>query len=67
MHTAAKHTPRPLLNAIVTRAVLLTSSIDGHVAEVSVSSYRCRRVRKIHGGLCRRMSNRSLTDICSLF
>jgi hypothetical protein len=35
MHTATEHTPRPLLNAIVTRAVLLTSSIDGHVADVS--------------------------------
>ncbi|KAF9140740.1 peroxisomal assembly protein [Mortierella sp. GBA39] len=35
MHTAAEHTPRPLLNAIVTRAVLLTSSIDGHVAETT--------------------------------
>lgn len=39
MHTATEHTLRPLLNAIVTRAVLLTSSIDGHVADVSVSSY----------------------------
>lgn len=38
MHTAAEHTPRPLLNAIVTRAVLLTSSIDGHVADVSFFS-----------------------------
>ncbi|KAG9061582.1 peroxisomal assembly protein [Linnemannia hyalina] len=35
MHNAAEHTPRPLLNAIVTRAVLLTSSIDGHVAETT--------------------------------
>ncbi|KAF9086780.1 peroxisomal assembly protein [Mortierella sp. AD031] len=35
MHTAAEHTPRPLLNAIVTRAVLLTSSIDGHVADTT--------------------------------
>ncbi|CAO3571607.1 unnamed protein product [Mortierella alpina] len=32
-HTAPEHAPRPLLAAIVTRAVLLTSSIDGHVAE----------------------------------
>ncbi|KAK3815653.1 MAG: P-loop containing nucleoside triphosphate hydrolase protein [Linnemannia gamsii] len=37
MHTSAEHTPRPLLNAIVTRAVLLTSSIDGHVAETTES------------------------------
>ncbi|KAF8947368.1 peroxisomal assembly protein [Haplosporangium gracile] len=35
MHTAAEHIPRPLLNAIVTRAVLLTSSIDGHVADTT--------------------------------
>ncbi|KAF9900778.1 peroxisomal assembly protein [Linnemannia zychae] len=35
MHTSAEHTPKSLLNAIVTRAVLLTSSIDGHVAETT--------------------------------
>ncbi|KAF9123150.1 peroxisomal assembly protein [Mortierella sp. 14UC] len=35
MHTSAEHTPKPLLNAIVTRAILLTSSIDGHVAETT--------------------------------
>jgi len=34
MHTVSEHTHKPLLNAIVARAVLLTSSIDGHVAEV---------------------------------
>lgn len=67
MHTAAEHTPRPLLNAIVTRAVLLTSSIDGHVAEVSVSLYLCRFVRTFHGALCHFTSNGSLTDIWSLF
>ncbi|KAF9284745.1 peroxisomal assembly protein [Mortierella alpina] len=36
-HTTPEHAPRPLLTAIVTRAVLLTSSIDGHVAETSES------------------------------
>ncbi|KAG9325267.1 hypothetical protein KVV02_000015 [Mortierella alpina] len=36
-HTSPEHAPRPLLTAIVTRAVLLTSSIDGHVAETSES------------------------------
>lgn len=35
MHIATEHTLRPLLNAIVTRAVLLTSSIDGHVADTT--------------------------------
>ncbi|KAG0003724.1 peroxisomal assembly protein [Entomortierella chlamydospora] len=37
MHTAVSHNARPLLNAIVTRAVLLTSSIDGHVPESAES------------------------------
>ncbi|KAF9929614.1 peroxisomal assembly protein [Linnemannia zychae] len=37
MHTSAEHTPKPLLNAIIARAVLLTSSIDGHVAETPES------------------------------
>ncbi|KAF9362279.1 peroxisomal assembly protein [Mortierella sp. NVP85] len=37
MHTLSEHTHKPLLNAIVTRAVLLTSSIDGHVAETTES------------------------------
>ncbi|GJJ75905.1 peroxin-6 [Entomortierella parvispora] len=35
MHTSLDHAPRPLLSAVVTRAVLLTSSIDGHIAETS--------------------------------
>ncbi|KAG0308529.1 peroxisomal assembly protein [Dissophora globulifera] len=33
MHTATEHSAKPLINATVTRAVLLTSSIDGHTAE----------------------------------
>ncbi|KAF9107306.1 peroxisomal assembly protein [Mortierella sp. AM989] len=33
MHTATSYNTRPLLNTIVSRAVLLTSSIDGHTAE----------------------------------
>ncbi|KAF9393749.1 peroxisomal assembly protein [Mortierella sp. AD011] len=37
MHTAVSHNARSLLNAIVTRAVLLTSSIDGHVPESAES------------------------------
>ncbi|KAF9956926.1 peroxisomal assembly protein [Mortierella alpina] len=36
-HTTPESASRPLLTAIVTRAVLLTSSIDGHVAETSDS------------------------------
>ncbi|KAG0261911.1 peroxisomal assembly protein [Mortierella polycephala] len=32
-HNSPEHTARPLLTATVTRAVLLASSIDGHVAE----------------------------------
>ncbi|KAG0050446.1 peroxisomal assembly protein [Gryganskiella cystojenkinii] len=35
MHTTLDHAPRSLLNAVVTRAVLLTSSIDGYIAETS--------------------------------
>ncbi|KAF8979816.1 peroxisomal assembly protein [Entomortierella lignicola] len=35
MHTAASHNARPLLNAIISRAVILTSSIDGHVPEAN--------------------------------
>ncbi|KAF9433760.1 peroxisomal assembly protein [Entomortierella beljakovae] len=37
MHTAISHTTKPLLNAIITRAVLLTSSIDGYVPETAES------------------------------